>query len=585
MSIRKKSPIHLTSILMKKFIAYCCCLMSLGSLILPGCASDENDDIVRKTEIVRYLTIHIMNAGNGGSRADSEFLYVDGSETESAIHSVYLYFFDKDGNPSDAFSSVEGVSHENNWILINPSVSSDRDEWPNVERQLTATLAFKGDEDIALPASAIAVINMKNPDFENLKLSDFDSAAYQIPSRSEEGIFIMASAVHVADGLIKREISVEDKLESSESLSLANPVNIYVERVDARVDIVRSAKHQDWNYTLTDHRDITAQILGWQLTVVPEKSNVVKNLDEKWIDTPPLDGWTNWNRPSDKRCFWAKMPDETLTVCNGLKTMSFNDIVNADMNKSDNKVSTMEEADENYVKSRYTLENTLPFEGEDNIVNTKLIVACRLLKDNKPYSYYRYMAMEIDSEEGVRNAICITFKGKYYVRKTTDLEVVYTDLGADDIELFTPEQVGYRVADDAHAKDSYGADEYGHLRDYEVVGKLKDGLVICDGNKLDSKEVSSKDINAELAFYPASVCKDGLVYYFVDIMHLDGVPGVVRNHIYELEIHSITGLGSPVFDPSATIIPMSYKDEKSYVAARIKVLAWRIVRKTYDFGG
>lgn len=61
-----------------------------------------------------------------------------------------------------------------------------------------------------------------------------------------------------------------------------------------------------------------------------------------------------------------------------------------------------------------------------------------------------------------------------------------------------------------------------------------------------------------------------------------GAYGVVRNHSYQVVINSVTGLGTPVYNPDDVIDPEQPKDEESYLAARIKVLSWRVVKSTVD---
>ena len=95
-------------------------------------------------------------------------------------------------------------------------------------------------------------------------------------------------------------------------------------------------------------------------------------------------------------------------------------------------------------------------------------------------------------------------------------------------------------------------------------------------------------LNTELAkIQPALVYKGGNTYYYTDIKHL-GAPGsdteygVVRNHVYKVNISDITGYGTPIYDPSMEFItPESPEDIVSYVAAQIKILSWRVVAADY----
>ena len=54
--------------------------------------------------------------------------------------------------------------------------------------------------------------------------------------------------------------------------------------------------------------------------------------------------------------------------------------------------------------------------------------------------------------------------------------------------------------------------------------------------------------------------------------------GMVRNHLYDVTISAVQGLGTPVYDADKTITPEKpEEDQFSYIAAKINVLAWRVV--------
>ena len=78
---------------------------------------------------------------------------------------------------------------------------------------------------------------------------------------------------------------------------------------------------------------------------------------------------------------------------------------------------------------------------------------------------------------------------------------------------------------------------------------------------------------------------DGNTYYIVDIEHLGTAGakfGVVRNHVYQIDIKSIKGYGSPIYNGLSFIVDKPeypIEDEASYVAARINVLSWKVVKQ------
>ena len=96
-------------------------------------------------------------------------------------------------------------------------------------------------------------------------------------------------------------------------------------------------------------------------------------------------------------------------------------------------------------------------------------------------------------------------------------------------------------------------------------------------------------MNAKLLdVQPALVYKKGMTYYWTDIKHL-GTPGstteygIVRNHVYKVNITKIQGFGTPVYNPTQEFIELEQPtDVQSYVSAQINILSWRVVNNNYE---
>jgi hypothetical protein len=79
-----------------------------------------------------------------------------------------------------------------------------------------------------------------------------------------------------------------------------------------------------------------------------------------------------------------------------------------------------------------------------------------------------------------------------------------------------------------------------------------------------------------------------MTYYWLDIKHLGNTGstteyGVVRNHVYKVNITDITGFGTPIYDPNQDfIIPDKPEDIVTYVSAQINILSWRVVENDYN---
>jgi len=168
----------------------------------------------------------------------------------------------------------------------------------------------------------------------------------------------------------------------------------------------------------------------------------------------------------------------------------------------------------------------------------------------------------------------------------------YTSIVADDIEWVNNEDL----------KAETGSGEISWLESYEVVARVKSSVTdLFINNAGTYTSTTTTVINTDLAGteashpYVARVYTDGKCYYYVNI---DQSPvagtgttahtydGVIRNHIYDLTLNSIRGVGTPVFDPEDVIIPDQPTDETLwFIGARVNVLKWRIVKQNVDFSG
>ena len=134
------------------------------------------------------------------------------------------------------------------------------------------------------------------------------------------------------------------------------------------------------------------------------------------------------------------------------------------------------------------------------------------------------------------------------------------------------------------------------IKDYEVVATLRnldpdETLQKKVGTTEDASsftDVSKADLQNLMNAEPAQIRKDGMSYYYVPIRHLGTDPkkvgyyGIVRNHMYSINIQNMFGFGTPVYDPDKVIDPIIPSNEATYLAARINVLSWRVVKYDAD---
>ena len=274
-------------------------------------------------------------------------------------------------------------------------------------------------------------------------------------------------------------------------------------------------------------------------------------------------GITPWTTGDYHRCFW-----ETSVPFEG---------DNKVLNKSFNNISSS--IAEGVV---YTLPNTptktADFENEKKMENslTKVIVAAHLYyKDDAGVAHKaeicKYKGIQYLSKEDVLTVVANENKSKYF-KKTTDTDSegnpVYTSISKDDLTFATSAPAGATAI----------------LKDYEVVPQLKEGVTVY--NASHTQVVPATDVNKDLAIEAnkAQIRTEGRVYYYTPIRHLAatdtklGYYGVVRNHSYKINIQDVSGFGTPVYDPTKVIDPTLPEENDIFLAARINVLSWRVVK-------
>lgn len=115
-----------------------------------------------------------------------------------------------------------------------------------------------------------------------------------------------------------------------------------------------------------------------------------------------------------------------------------------------------------------------------------------------------------------------------------------------------------------------------------------------EGGYVQIEEDDLDDVNAQLLSVGyMDMFADGLAFFSVPIRHLNwndqwfingtydwekmqsGSLGVVRNHVYNLTISSVKGLGTGLRNPDQPIVPAK-EEANQYIAARLNILAWNV---------
>ena len=574
-------------------------LASALMLTVASCSSEDvaGGDAQNGKGATSYLAVNIENVGSapasrGYDKGDGT--YEDGTEAESKINNVRFYFFNGDGTPY--LLDNNGSEKQPVNFLDQKVETAGNDHDHTAEIKTKAVLVLKG-ETKAVPASVIAVINPEVLDNTTLQsgtmtLSELRTSATGSKFYDKNGGFVMSNSVYESAGQDVCSTPVANSVFATAEDATKNPVDIYVERVNAKVnaridaDYVRTNETEKaWSKNTEDKYQIKvgdievttyeentnaaptkntypvyAVVQGWQLADADGKAELCKQISTSWYAGEL--GISPWTTSDYHRCFWSKSVPITSGQQGG---------VNRPVNPTFKGITQSLSAD--FKEPVYTLPNT-----PDQVVKnpktsinylTKLIVAAKLVYLDKDSKYKtaqvcQYRGLTYLGEDAVKKQIVGGF-AKYFKKTATG----YQSIEASDITFKT-------------------VSESSTVKDYEVVATLASTvgeLYVKDGETY--KTVSKDVVNAELEKEEAQVRPDGFTYYYTPIKHLGdagklGEYGIVRNHSYQVTIQNIKGFGTPVYDPKKEIDPMIPSDDNTYLAASIKVLSWRVVSSTVD---
>lgn len=524
--------------------------LALSLLACVGMAScSDSDNLVGgdgqgSATSTSYLAVNIMNVGNTGSRG-TDGGYTNGSGTENEIGDLRFYLFDANDN---AYTQSNGKSY------VEPIYTNEQEQTGNVEEIGEALLAIEG-----TPASIVALANAPTGLANTYKLEDLKkvlAGSYQ----NGDSKFIMSSSVYMAGAEEACAVPISGHIASKEEDAKNNPVEIYIERLAAKVQATFTAGDDDKTidgcaaFKVKDDGysdgDLYAKVLGWTLVSAPDNSFLVKNIVTSWSDQTL--GFT-WNAASDHRSFWAQMPSSGVSFPTNF---------------------TLEGVANAAGASVYTLENT----SDNN--KTNLLVKAQLVKeDGTATSLYKYMGYYYGDDGAVLTAILPSFldnEKEYYVKTSEGTEATsYSTLRVQDLKF-----VSGASLEDEKEDNSYRA--YPQLKDaFEGVASGEETNVYQKNGEGQFELANKDEVNAALKDYPAQIWEEGYCYYFTPIQHLGTSYGVVRNHMYQVNITDIVGFGTPVYNPSEEIVkPVQPKDDNSYLSAKVNILSWKVVNSS-----
>lgn len=595
-------------------------LLSLLGVIMVGCSSEgpvkSNDDLP-EGYTKSYLSISVIGASSAGTRASGEEykdeenneMYEDGTDEENKINEVRFFFFEE--NDEAAMIRKESTGYFS-WIDMQISSGDQPNHDETVEKIVETTFRLNIPEGRKNPGKVLVVINptadiraLQNPSLGTLKqtIRNFKKDDTEELTKNN---FVMSNTVYADDegNVYDAEILTADNFQTSDKAAKEHPVQIYVERVLARVDFsledlgneaktledgtniynifklrVPDGDEKDRYYINgddeegSDYKDIYVKFLGWNITGTPTKSRLIKAVNGAWTDIGLFgNASSRWTTTDYHRSFWALNPDlnETPTLADytsnpNYEFVSFN---NVSLSVPSGKTYLQENA------NKYSAEKTAAAPG----LATKVFIAAQLVDENGKYlnlvkwlnGYYTVKGAKI----AMANALDI-----YKYKQGTDNVFSYVKIEPSDLNFdkAESEEHGY------YAKATVDTETTWYK---QVVNETTGAIEYKKINEVESVDVNSY-IYTKLGYALVWNTK-GYTYYYFDIRHLGdngsvGYNGIVRNHIYRTSVTSIAGLGTPVYDPDETqdIYP-EVPEKECIISAKVNILSWRVVASSYD---
>lgn len=562
--------------------------LACAALMMSACSSDDagngngNQGVAGETQ---YLAVNIVNVGTTPTRAND---YEDGKPEENKISKVRFYFFNGDGSPYIIKNPGGGVSggDPKNWLEASPTDDTTTPGSSNVEKITQTVLVINGEQNAA-PSAIVAVVNPETVDATTLKnggtmrLSELRNTAVgqnfykKDASTGAVSDFVMSNSVYVNTGEDVCASLVAGHVATSAETAKAKPVELYVERVVAKVTAnvdetaFKLGDGTDWDATKYGTKtavgkigdnEVYAVIDGWGLASENGKAEIEKKVDKTWSDGNL--GFSPWTTSDYHRCFW----EQSVAFDAGI---GGNQPVNhrySDLKAKMNEVL-------------YTLPNT-PANKVTDLQNndlTKLAVAATLKYKDAAGKWHdadicRYNGVQFLGVDNLKKQVALTFS-QYYT--STDAHT-YTQLSASDIDFKDPDGTmqQYRVT------PTLAADPAGTKKYYTKT---------TSGSTPTFTEVPKSTVLAAIEAAKAEIRKGGKAYYYVPIKHLGNTGevaeyGIVRNHFYKITLSGIKGFGTPVYNPDQVVKPVVPTYDDTYLAARVQVLQWRIVNQSANLG-
>lgn len=563
------------------------------------------------------------------------FYFFDANDAPIAIQTNGRNYYETDEIDNNGTVNMPNVEKVLNAVIV---INSNDNQIGSKIKKMVAVANYK----------AIATkLGTDNLSLDELQKIVGNETELNVAADPANGFVMTSSSFADANGNLCCAADIkEENIRQSREEALNYPVNVYVERAVAKVrvkaawdntmTVKKDVKYGDKTYTaiaLTSKdangasKEITvvnpetgaelqvyAIFRNWDLWWTADKSYLIKKVGN-WYSQ--LGDW--WNHYSYFRSYWAENPADVKLNKHPHNFASKN-IVSGDFtatNVASEAAYCLENAAkagndglmDTYNPDNATTPRTLVYlsallvtvDANGNATPLELAewastrgtvdaIKASMFKVNENVVYLR-SAKPITTTSGSNqdpdgNTVVVgSDTYKLYAVTVDDLHFVSgLQAGmADDKVENSPRYLSYLVLNDNITRTENGAPVELDTKFYQKVN----GAVSELGDK-EAANAIFKSVGG------AKVWNTGNTYYYHEINHLGpatgdkyeqkGYYGVVRNHIYEVALTNVYGLGTPVLTPEDEDDPSQWEEiipqkptNEFYLGARVNILSWRVV--------
>ena len=619
----------------------------VAAIAFSACSDDvaqpDNGNGIPDDSNARYMSVTIRNSNPvtraGGDQTSVESngnVYEEGYIDENEVKSIRFYFFKADGNPAPVrYTGENFYDCQDGDVVVSDPIESNM---PNVEKILNALIVINYNADSASAddiKQLVAVVNFKNIEDElgttSKSLSQL-SAILASPDKcsNETNGFLMTNSAYYAENYGSTTEIKKTDLQSSADLARQNPVDVYVERLVAKVRV-----RTQWNeemetpvtatlngvqvqaiplqnkedgvrkpITVDDGKRVYLVFNNWKLWWTADKSYILKKVSN-WDSSSNGLGWT-WNDPSLFRSYWAENPVDMA-------------LVNYTHNSADKLIGTSTaQTYKDY--SEYCLENAADpsnngmkanYDPDSSLTNRTLVylnATLVTLDANNvatPLPLVEWVSRKYTESDALA-AMFAPVENIVYFRSETATSTdangaavyTYMPVTVNDLQFVSAAAAGQA---DYKSENSKRYLSYLNLKTDNLYAdrngvKVQQGVLYKKNASGDFEAFASTEDPNDVfeSVGGAKIWRNGHTYYYHEITHLGttGVDGggnrfsygIVRNHIYDVVINSVFGLGTPVLSPKdeekgewEPIIPQKPLTDTYFLGARVDILSWRLV--------